>query len=453
MSSACTEKTMRDETGQAAGAMIVWGSPERKQKRQYNPGERHKTAETRRLHACARCKRLKIRCDRDEDKPFQLCGGCMAAKPSVLKCPCFLQKLLGIQLFRMRANVGHPLEILRQSVYQLADVAFAERNVHTIGLTQDVGHRLLVQVTRFVPEAGDKISLVYRNSRGEQESMEMPPYCITGIADASISMLQYIEQARDSYIEYVHGANDMTRRVFDQARQFAFWNNDSTVRKALDLFAASRMIERDWRICDGDDIDIPIITDESHPWFDKRPITPMMDCQLDQLVIQGFLQPLREQLLEELQHKVDTARKEAWFEIFLTIFILLANTEQQLAHSRRNAIRHGATARYNSPQLAEAYFRACKTMIAHFHYTCNFAMHPLLDWTSKSGKSIAKLDASEIDFLRDLQGRAVRKRSELLGLRAHHQFEEPSYWTHQLFFEGWNAGDVLEESRLISAAA
>lgn len=66
-----------------------------------------------------------------------------------------------------------------------------------------------------------------------------------------------------------------------------------------------------------------------------------MDTQLDQIVIKGILVPLRIELLQELQKKISEYGRANWFEIYLTIFILLSNTESILAHSREFARRYG----------------------------------------------------------------------------------------------------------------
>lgn len=84
-----------------------------------------------------------------------------------------------------------------------------------------------------------------------------------------------------------------------------------------------------------------VVDDLENPWFEKIPVTPIMDLQLDQIVIQSFLKPLRDSLLQELQVKIYEARKENWFEIFLTVSILLTNAERLLQHSRNNAKRYG----------------------------------------------------------------------------------------------------------------
>jgi hypothetical protein len=230
---------------------------------------------------------------------------------------------------------------------------------------------------------------------------------------------------------------------------------ESTVRKAIDLFAATRIIENDWRICGQHTLGINVVEDEENPWFGKIPVTPIMDTQLDQIVIQGFLKPLRDQLLQELQTKIYQSRRENWFEIFLTTSILLTNAELLLSHSRKNAKRYGANVsrspespcntywltipkrRYNSLERAYKYFHTCNLLIAHFHFVCvGFA--PLkLDWTSANASTMAVLDLDQVRFLRQLQDMIRQKEKHVLSLRAKRRYESELYWCHQLFFEKW----------------
>lgn len=118
-------------------------------------------------------------------------------------------------------------------------------------------------------------------------------------------------------------------------------NKKPMLRRALELWSASRVIEKTWRICGRDKLGLEASMDPANPWNGIIPVTPIMDTQLDQIVIQDVLVPLRSGLLQELQKKIDERRRENWFEIFLTIFILLNNTEFILAHSRRFSRRYG----------------------------------------------------------------------------------------------------------------
>ena len=113
------------------------------------------------------------------------------------------------------------------------------------------------------------------------------------------------------------------------------------LKRALNLWSAGRIIEEFWRIWGEDNLGIDVVMDRTNPWHDTIPIPPIMDTQLDQLVIQGYLIPLGKSLLKELEAKMLKRSREDWLEIFLTILILLSNTEHMLAHTRRFARRYG----------------------------------------------------------------------------------------------------------------
>ena len=85
------------------------------------------------------------------------------------------------------------------------------------------------------------------------------------------------------------------------------------------------------------------ISDKTNPWNGIIPVTPIMDQQMDQIVIREILIPWRDALLRQLNQKIFDyeKRKENWSRIYLTMFILLNNTEVQLAHLLQFARRYG----------------------------------------------------------------------------------------------------------------
>ena len=319
-----------------------------------------------------------------------------------------------------------------------------------VTLTQDLGLQMLVILARYDPTPGE---CTYRTWKKDDQirRVDLPPYCIANMKDAQSNMLEYITNFRSAFLKHVLGrSNDITRGLFDQAQRFAAFNPTSTVSKALDLCAASRIIERDWRICAApSDLGMPFVSDDpSNPFYDSMPITPMMDAQLDQLVIQTFLLPTRELLLESLQEKMSASSSaSSFFEIFLTVAVLLSHGEWLLSHSRKNALRVGSKTRYNYIPRAEGYFHACNTLIAYWHHMCRGASLAELDWKKNSIKTWAGLDGDQSQYLDDLQRRINSEASKesMSRLREKHQYEEELYWCHQLFYPNWKAGAKMVE--------
>lgn len=322
------------------GTMMVFG-PAQPRRSRYDEETRAEVARTRDHGACPRCRKHKSKCRREL---YELCPRCRAVKnPLTLHMPCFLATLFEAQLFRDRPSVGHPLYVWRPGVYELQSAVENPQATLQVRLMQGLGETLTVDVALYRPQPGDKTTYTATFAFAEPITVELPPYCLADLDQAKQNMLAYVELSRDAYIDDLMGPDQLTSTVLTEARDFAALNPASTARKALNLLAADRIIERDWTMCEGDATGIPSLPSFDSPGGVRRPVTPIMDGQLDQLVIQGFLQPLRDELLEQMQTSINTdRRREHWYDIFLTTFVLLANAEQLLAHSRRNAIRHGA---------------------------------------------------------------------------------------------------------------
>jgi hypothetical protein len=105
------------------------------------------------------------------------------------------------------------------------------------------------------------------------------------------------------------------------------------------------MIEGPWCISGEETLGIPFMKDPECPRFNMIPITPIMDTQLDQITIQCILEPLRLSLLRELEEKVKLQKPELFFEIFLTVFVLLCSIE-------RNAVAQATFARTNKFEVS-----------------------------------------------------------------------------------------------------
>lgn len=394
-------------------------------RRRYSEAEKERTKATRQRRACPACRTNKKRCDRPESE-YECCNNC---KIKVHFMPCFKAEIIDVQLFRdsrfrlvphpsvrtpnadvrLGPSPKHPRGVLRHAVFEsLSDISHRPPRQRPIivSLTQDLGLQMLVVLARYEPIAGEVTHRVWKKE-GQTRHVEMPPYCIANMRDAQRHMLEYIANFRSAWLKNVLGrSNDITRSLFDQAQRFAAFNPDSTVSKALDLCAASRIIERDWRICGApSDLGIPLVSDdEANPFFNCIPITPMMDAQLDQIVIHSFLLPTRDTLLASLQAKMTSAaRSSSFFEIFLTVSVLLSHAEWLLAHSRQNARRVGAKTRYNYIPRAEAYFHACNTFIAYWHHICQGSSPAEMNWMEEGPRKWARLDEEQAQFLECLK--------------------------------------------------
>ena len=69
------------------------------------------------------------------------------------------------------------------------------------------------------------------------------------------------------------------------------------------------------------------------PYHDKIPLPPIVDLQIDLIVINAFLQPKLKKILNIMKAMLESKDPwNSWFEIYLAYFILLHNVELAMAH-------------------------------------------------------------------------------------------------------------------------
>jgi len=264
----------------------------------------------------------------------------------------------------------------------------------------------------------------------------MTPYCLADLPRLRQSLLEYITSSVGLYLQNItERAEPLTRSFLLHAHHFAITEQSSLVQGALHLLAVNRMIEYDWRISGSETLGHTPNFEPGCPWFGKVPVTPMMDTQLDQIIINDFLNPLRKRVLDELQHKMCSAAKEHFYEIFLSVFILATNTQLLLRHSRNNAARYRAKSRYNSLSLAEEYVHGHNILLAHFHYFCFGS--PLTPNSTSSKSNVSKpLSADQLNFIQHVKS-FMNSDVDVRRLRDSKYYESELYWSHQLFVNDW----------------
>jgi hypothetical protein len=93
-------------------------------------------------------------------------------------------------------------------------------------------------------------------------------------------------------------------------------------------------------MCGPETLEVKQITDLANPRRGKIPIPPIMDTQLDQIVIRQVLHPLRKRLLDLFESKISPPKPEDWFDIYLTAFVVLSHIERLARHSTQHATLH-----------------------------------------------------------------------------------------------------------------
>jgi len=253
---------------------------------------------------------------------------------------------------------NEPLFTPREAVYKLADPSKPDVPVRTLKLTQNIGgHCLIVYASEFNPQEGDVISYKWKDPRtGKMKVFPTPPFCLTNIDKVQQHLHQYILSATTSYVDTLKSDHELakmtakmamayaqTKRVSWQSLgyvptlsdngPFAEFLQDSLTARSLRLWAICRIIEIPWQMCGEDTLGVSRIDDPYSPRYGMIPIPPIMDTQLDQIVIQKFLYPLREKLIKQFEKLISPPYPQHWFDIYLSSFVLLNHIEHLAKHS------------------------------------------------------------------------------------------------------------------------
>ncbi|KEF59889.1 uncharacterized protein A1O9_04737 [Exophiala aquamarina CBS 119918] len=134
-----------------------------------------------------------------------------------------------------------------------------------------------------------------------------------------------------------------------------------------------------------------------------------MDTQLDQIVIQSILLPLRKEVLQRLQVKFEKFQRKDWFEIFATVFILLNTIEIATRHDHEFATSYGHVSptggkRFEDYKLVDSYFHGAQTLIAHFRDAPD-GHTPIIQASTAPEKvaKMAEMNIEETNFMHQLR--------------------------------------------------
>lgn len=117
--------------------------------------------------------------------------------------------------------------------------------------------------------------------------------------------------------------------------------------------------------------------------------------------------------------------------------------------------------RFVDYKLVEAYFHGAQILIAHFRDALQGSVPFLKDLRDPHFAEVTAVDQEELHFLVGLRDQLLAKRTQIeeanmsdfsqadrmLGdtyhsLKTMHRYESLLYWTHQLFYETWDARQV-----------
>lgn len=408
--------------------------------------QRERTAHTRRIGSCIRCRMQRIRCNLD---PVDENGPCLTCKKvannRVWRLSCLRWKITDVRLFKPGQVKGHEwTNRWKDSVVD--DIgSWVTSETRTIQVTEGyTGKFVELRVRRFQPQEGDRVDRSWV-SDGVKKSVTIPPFAIVDMESAKSAFDDYIKK----------GLVDCCKRLLGP-REKLLWRTYSLAMKimgdasthpkerellscTLDLWMSIRLTTKSFEIVGDETLGMShdLINDQTNPLHGKIPLPPVMGAQIDSVLIHQVQHNLRRKTLEELQKMTQEKKQKTWLTTYLVTFILLHNLALITKHDAEYASKHGMKTRFAREEKVKEYNLGANTLLAYFHY-CNKGMYPFSgECRDQDLQSLAALDESGIRFVHYTRSYYTDHKRQWERLWESDDYENEYYYVSQLFEQNW----------------
>ncbi|KAJ8124841.1 hypothetical protein O1611_g8800 [Lasiodiplodia mahajangana] len=338
-----------------------------------NQHDREKTAETRRIGSCIRCRMQRIRCETNPNDKSGTCMTCLrVSNVKVWRMPCLRYKITDVRLFKPGPVKGH--EWTRRWVEGVPDdislwASTETRNVKvTEGYTE---YAVELRVRQFVPQEGDSLERSWVHE-GVRKKVVIPAYAIVNLEEAKGAYSSYISKSLPECCRKILGDKDklLVATYWTALKATRDPSTDEKERellkKALQLWMAVRMTTKSTVIVGEETLGMtPDMMDETSPLQGKIPLPPVMGAQIELVLIHQIQSNLRREMLENLQSMTQANKQHTWFTTYLITFILLHNVALLCQHDTGYARKHGMKTRFAREDMVREYQLGANILLAH----------------------------------------------------------------------------------------
>ncbi|KAF8462923.1 hypothetical protein BDZ91DRAFT_320145 [Kalaharituber pfeilii] len=338
--------------------------PTKKTRGPFDPRRRGEVNEIRKRGACIRCQFLRESCDMNER-----CANCckVEGKQKTWRyMPCIRMRITEAMLFRKGNSKFKQAEANLLSLHWAHG---ARRKTITLGRPPPLtrhwiakGHTTLpsfkIHCKEFVPRQGDLLHETWRDANGDEVRLKLPPFAACEEGDTSEAIRGFVRDVFEffKYDMVSEEQNPLVRLVFEEAIRYSEDHECVTdvksssdkqpicmLRDALRIWILSRLAAEGVVIVGSErPFDIDVVDSPDSPYYGTVPIPPILDHQLDTLGIRYMLQ-LKDNVLKALKARIQRRRHTHWYEVFLTMFVLLHNIEYVYRAQYRYMKRHEGT--------------------------------------------------------------------------------------------------------------
>lgn len=406
------------------------------------------TAKVREIGACYCCQRKRKPC-LEGDHPDGPCRRCsellskMKVAPGLMPPLCWRPNIGSTEIFRRGPTIDFAVSLRGNMVdagpgKQALWKNFATRksgkgDSKFVELSQGwTSKTMRIRLDQYKPMSTDKQYYSWFDN-GVEQKYQTPAFGISNSDEANSSIGKFLVQNFDAYLDFhMRNAPEITKRTFRSAQ-----NNMHLplVERALKLWVGCRFIEDPWSMTGSEVLGMSKDPNPNCPYHDRIPVPPIVDLQIDLIVINDFLQPEMRRIIRTLKTMLESKDPWTnWFEIYLAYFILLHNVELTMAHDAWFVKRHNLKSKYSNKLLVNTIMQGATTLLTCFHY----AHQGYAPFTNLELEHTQNWAEEQKTYLRDI-------RPMLQQVRGYH-VHDPSrelFWTSQLHKADWKPVAVV----------
>ncbi|KAK3395142.1 hypothetical protein B0H63DRAFT_462729 [Podospora didyma] len=412
--------------------------------------KKRKTALTRILKSCIRCRMNRGRCNPDETNP---CGPCLTCKgitgPTLCKMPCYRYIVTDASLYREQAAPyqGFTKRWQSMDIIDIPTNDWASPEIRTIVVSPNYVYAPFeFRVREFIPIEGDLLEEKWMTATGMQTA-PIPRYALAEMHRTARDMKDYIERNTHNFINATVGSmHPLLWGTYLMA--FRHIGNAKTpeecalMANTFRLWVTCRLISNPVHICGEDTLGgRPVYSAESlHNG--KVPMPLFMTAQFECINFTSFLRPWSKLVLKQLNELVLAKKREYWFTIYLSMFVLLHSCAMMTKRDEEFARQFDAKTKYANPDSIRAHHTGAQTMLAHFHFI-NKGVVPFSLPHSPAGRQelarAANLSEEQLAFVWRTSDmvKDARLAERMRDARERNDKGDDFYWISMLYDEEW----------------
>ncbi|KAI1341513.1 hypothetical protein F5Y15DRAFT_358607 [Xylariaceae sp. FL0016] len=414
--------------------------------------DREKTAETRRIGSCIRCRMQRIRC---ETNPSDKQGQCLTCQKvsnvKVWRMPCLRYKITDVKLFKPGQVKGH--EWTRRWAEGIADDISQWASLETKNVKVTEGYTdqpVQLRVRQFIPQEGDVLYRSWVTSDGVRKRVHIPAYAIVDLEEAKSAYSSYISRGVFECCKKILSGKEKMLMATYVAAIRATRDPDTDekerelLKKALQLWMAVRLTTKSTIIVGQETLGMPPdIMDDTSPLHGSIPLPPVMGAQIELVLIHQIQSTLRREMLENLQAMTQANKHQTWFTTYLITFILLHNVSLLCQHDAAYAQKHGFKTQFAREDMVREYQMGANILLAYFHY-CNKGIYPFsAECKDQDLTTLAELDDTKTNFIKGTRVHVAKHKRSWQKMRESHDYLNDFYYTSQLFEENWQPQSTI----------